>query len=84
VLQRLKLDHLMGGGWQCEREWDATLSLGEQQRLSIARALLHRPGEGGGVCRCAKDPVLVFLDEATSALDADAEAACYGLLKEAG
>lgn len=43
------------------------LSLGEQQRLALARVLLQRPA-------------LVFLDEATSALDEAAEASLYQLL----
>jgi putative ATP-binding cassette transporter len=44
------------------------LSLGEQQRVAIARLLLHGPG-------------LAVLDEATSALDAPSEAALYALLR---
>ena len=48
--------------------WRHALSEGEQQRLSIARALLRRPR-------------WIFADEATSALDADAEAALYARLK---
>ncbi|VDO86612.1 unnamed protein product [Haemonchus placei] len=50
-------------------EWQDTLSPGEQQRLSIARVLLHRPP-------------FVFLDEATSSLSIDAEAIVYTLLQK--
>jgi putative ATP-binding cassette transporter len=43
------------------------LSLGEQQRLGIARAILQAPD-------------YLFLDEATASLDEAAEAALYRLL----
>lgn len=47
--------------------WSQVLSLGEQQRLAIGRALLQQPS-------------CLFLDEATSALDEPSEEALYRLL----
>ncbi len=50
-----------------EAHWNRMLSLGEQQRLGVARALLHRPD-------------FLFLDEATASLDEPSEEALYTLL----
>jgi putative ATP-binding cassette transporter len=50
-----------------EAHWNRMLSLGEQQRLGIARALLQKPD-------------FLFLDEATASLDEESEARLYGLL----
>jgi putative ATP-binding cassette transporter len=52
-----------------EAHWNRMLSLGEQQRLGLARALLHAPQ-------------FLFLDEATASLDEASEAELYHLLKE--
>jgi putative ATP-binding cassette transporter len=52
-----------------EAHWNRMLSLGEQQRLGVARALLHAPD-------------FLFLDEATASLDEAAEASVYRLLQE--
>jgi putative ATP-binding cassette transporter len=49
--------------------WNRMLSLGEQQRLGLARALLHAPD-------------YLFLDEATASLDEPSEARLYRLLAE--
>lgn len=52
-----------------EAHWNRMLSLGEQQRLGLARALLHMPQ-------------YLFLDEATASLDEPSEEALYRLLEE--
>jgi putative ATP-binding cassette transporter len=52
-----------------EAHWNRMLSLGEQQRLALARALLQAP-------------TYLFLDEATASLDEPSEAALYKLLAE--
>jgi putative ATP-binding cassette transporter len=52
-----------------EAHWNRMLSLGEQQRLGIARALLQKPD-------------YLFLDEATASLDEPSEEALYRLLQQ--
>ena len=58
LLERVNLRDLAErfGGLDAERDWDKVLSIGEQQRLALARVLLTRPS-------------YAVLDEATSALD---------------
>jgi len=59
----------LAGRIEDDGHWNRMLSLGEQQRLGIARALLHAPD-------------YLFLDEATASLDEPSEAALYRLLQQ--
>jgi vitamin B12/bleomycin/antimicrobial peptide transport system ATP-binding/permease protein len=68
VLQQIGLPQLASKLDEKEH-WNRILSLGEQQRLGIARALLQAPK-------------FLFLDEATASLDEPAETALYRLLEE--
>jgi putative ATP-binding cassette transporter len=68
ALKAVGLSHLSGRLAE-EASWPHVLSLGEQQRISLARALLAKPD-------------ILFLDEATSAIDEKGEAALYKLVRE--
>src|SRR4029079_5319996 len=71
ALEAVNLPNLIErcGGLDVEADWGKILSLGEQQRLALARVLLaERP--------------YVILDEATSALDPANEAELYEILRK--
>ncbi|WP_407529311.1 ABC transporter ATP-binding protein/permease [Methylobacterium oryzisoli] len=68
ALESARLPHL-ASRLDEEAPWAQTLSLGEQQRIAIARALLAKPD-------------WLFLDEATAALDEPTEAALYRMLRQ--
>lgn len=68
ILRQCQLAHLVARLDE-EADWGGILSLGEQQRLAIGRALLSQ----------AK---LIFLDEASSAMDEGLEYAMYQLLRQ--
>ncbi|MDE2434408.1 MAG: ABC transporter ATP-binding protein/permease [Burkholderiales bacterium] len=70
-LERVNLPTLAQrfGGLDAQVDWDKVLSVGEQQRLAFARALLAKPR-------------YLLLDEATSALDAANEQRLYSQLAD--
>jgi putative ATP-binding cassette transporter len=68
ALTAVGLPHLVGRLNE-EAHWNRMLSLGEQQRLAVARALLYAPD-------------YLLLDEATASLDESAEAQLYRMLQE--
>jgi ABC-type uncharacterized transport system fused permease/ATPase subunit len=59
------------GGFDSVRNWDDILSLGEQQRLAMARLYYHKPK-------------FAILDECTSAVSADIEKQLYDESKDLG
>ena len=59
------------GGLDAVHDWEKLLSVGEQQRLALARVVVRQPRT-------------VILDEATSALDSGNEAALYKRLTDSG
>ena len=66
ILDKCRLSHLKEK-LNVEDDWSRILSLGEQQRIAFARALLFKPQ-------------WIFLDEATSALDEKTEQIMYEIL----
>jgi putative ATP-binding cassette transporter len=68
TLHKVGLDHLRDRLDDVER-WDQILSGGEQQRVSFARSLIHKPE-------------WIFMDEATSALDEKGQENVMNLLIE--
>lgn len=68
TLRKCQLAHLVEN-LEEEADWTSRLSVGEQQRLAIGRALLS-------------EAQVVFLDEASSAMDEGLEYAMYQLLRE--
>jgi vitamin B12/bleomycin/antimicrobial peptide transport system ATP-binding/permease protein len=71
VLQQVNLLNLIEKGIELDtvEDWGRILSVGEQQRLSFARLLLH-------------SPQYAILDEATSALDEENQSLLYDLLQK--
>jgi len=67
LLERCQLSHLCDR-LHLDQNWAHVLSLGEQQRIAFARAILSKPD-------------FIFLDEATAALDEANETRLYHLLK---
>ncbi len=73
ILNDVRLGDLVShvGGLDAVHDWEKLLSVGEQQRLALARVLV-RPRQ------------VVFLDEATSAIDLASEGALYEHLRQSG
>jgi ABC-type uncharacterized transport system fused permease/ATPase subunit len=66
ILEDVRLVYLLEreGGWDVTANWEDMLSLGEQQRLGMARLFFHHPKFG-------------ILDECTNATSVDVEESLY-------
>ncbi|CAI0420305.1 unnamed protein product [Linum tenue] len=74
ILENVRLNYLLEreqGGWDSNQNWEDMLSLGEQQRLGMARLFFHSPEFG-------------ILDECTNATSVDVEEQLYRLATEMG
>ncbi|KAJ3698082.1 hypothetical protein LUZ61_001787 [Rhynchospora tenuis] len=72
ILENVRLVYLLEReGWDSTPNWEDVLSLGEQQRLGMARLFFHQPKFG-------------ILDECTNATSVDVEEHLYRLAKEMG
>lgn len=72
ILEDVRLVYLLEReGWDSTPNWEDVLSLGEQQRLGMARLFFHHPKFG-------------ILDECTNATSVDIEEHLYKLAKEMG
>lgn len=73
ILENVKLLYLLEreGSWDTNQNWEDILSLGEQQRLGMARLFFHKPKFG-------------ILDECTNATSVDVEEHLYRLAHEMG
>ncbi|PON35610.1 ATP-binding cassette containing protein [Parasponia andersonii] len=74
ILENVRLKYLLEreeSGWDANLNWEDILSLGEQQRLGMARLFFHKPKFG-------------ILDECTNATSVDVEEHLYRLAKDMG
>ncbi|KAJ6378134.1 hypothetical protein OIU78_028385 [Salix suchowensis] len=73
ILENVRLNYLLEreGGWDANSNWEDTLSLGEQQRLGMARLFFHKPK-------------FAILDECTNATSVDVEEQLYRLANDMG
>ena len=74
LLKKVNLHHIIEhtqGDWEISLNWEDILSLGELQRVAMARLFYH-------------SPKIAIMDECTSALDIDLERKMYEICKELG